>query len=102
MVSVAFLMIQGNGVFKEVSRKTVVVIMLLDIIFTSINNLYSIEPLPHAPPFRPETFDRILLDAPCSALGQRPLTKCSLTSKELKSFHVYQRKFISQVMCIMC
>lgn len=24
------------------------------------------------PPFRPQSFDRILVDAPCSALGQRP------------------------------
>jgi SAM-dependent methyltransferase len=54
------------------------------------------QPFPHAPPFPPATFDRVLLDGPCSALGQRPQMKCSLSLEELKSFQSFQRKFISQ------
>ena len=47
-----------------------------------------------SPPYLPSSFRWILLDAPCSALGQRPqiLTKCSL--KELKSFPVIQRRLL--------
>lgn len=41
-----------------------------------------------------EYFDRILLDVPCSALGQRPSIKNPMTLKSLKSYPGYQRKFI--------
>lgn len=44
------------------------------------------------PPFPPESFDRILLDAPCSALGNRPLLNCNLNSKMLQSYPKVQRK----------
>lgn len=44
------------------------------------------------PPFPPESFDRILLDAPCSALGNRPLLSCNLNSKMLQSYPKVQRK----------
>lgn len=49
------------------------------------------------PPYPPETFDKILLDAPCSALGQRPLLNCHANIKSLKSHAIYQRKLIPQV-----
>ena len=45
--------------------------------------------------FPPESFDRILLDPPCSALGLRPkLFVPHTTVKELKQNAVYQSKFI--------
>ncbi|XP_064105474.1 tRNA (cytosine(72)-C(5))-methyltransferase NSUN6-like [Macrobrachium nipponense] len=48
-----------------------------------------------SPPYAPSSFKWILLDAPCSALGQRPQmqTKCSL--KELKSFPVVQQQLLA-------
>ncbi|XP_062620430.1 tRNA (cytosine(72)-C(5))-methyltransferase NSUN6-like [Saccostrea cucullata] len=41
-----------------------------------------------------EYFDRVLLDVPCSALGQRPSLKNQITLNSLKSYSGYQRKFI--------
>lgn len=41
-----------------------------------------------------EYFDRILLDVPCSALGQRPSIRNPVTLNSLKSYPGYQRKFI--------
>jgi len=49
------------------------------------------------PPFRPESFDRILLDAPCSALGQRPQLANRITSNQLKSYPPLQRKLFQSV-----
>ncbi|XP_061166689.1 tRNA (cytosine(72)-C(5))-methyltransferase NSUN6-like [Saccostrea echinata] len=46
------------------------------------------------PEFPAEYFDRILLDVPCSALGQRPSLKNHITLNSLKSYSGYQRKFI--------
>lgn len=48
------------------------------------------------PPYPPESFDRILLDAPCSALGQRPTYRYNTTLSNLKSYASYQRKLITQ------
>lgn len=45
-----------------------------------------------------EYFDRILLDVPCSALGQRPSIKNAMTLNSLKSYPGYQRKFIRKVL----
>ena len=47
-----------------------------------------VSPLPStSPPFVPNSFDRILLDAPCSALGQRPqLYNPIRLMKEVQSF----------------
>ncbi|XP_029415025.1 putative methyltransferase NSUN6 isoform X4 [Nannospalax galili] len=45
-----------------------------------------------APPFLPESFDRILLDAPCSGMGQRPNMACTWTLKEVMSYQPLQRK----------
>ncbi|XP_075068031.1 tRNA (cytosine(72)-C(5))-methyltransferase NSUN6 [Mixophyes fleayi] len=47
------------------------------------------------PPFLPESFDRILLDAPCSGMGQRPSMVCPLSLKELVSYPALQRKLFS-------
>ncbi len=38
------------------------------------------------PPFAPRSFDRVLLDAPCSAMGQRPQFRNDMKGKELRSF----------------
>lgn len=44
------------------------------------------------PPFPPETFDRVLLDAPCSGLGQRPNMATTWSLKEICSYPPLQRK----------
>lgn len=44
------------------------------------------------PPFRPGTFDRVLLDAPCSALGNRPQLRNDMSPKMLASYPVVQKK----------
>ncbi|PRP76866.1 putative methyltransferase NSUN6-like [Planoprotostelium fungivorum] len=41
---------------------------------------------------RPESFDRILLDPPCSGLGQRPRMRESMNLVDLFSYAPYQRK----------
>uniref|UniRef100_A0A8C3CBE0 NOP2/Sun RNA methyltransferase 6 n=1 Tax=Cairina moschata TaxID=8855 RepID=A0A8C3CBE0_CAIMO len=47
------------------------------------------------PPFLPESFDRILLDAPCSGMGQRPTMSYSSTLKEVMSYQPLQRKLFT-------
>ena len=47
------------------------------------------------PPFPEGYFDRILLDAPCSGLGQRPQFYNKIKMKELRSFPKIQRKLFS-------
>ncbi|XP_072379495.1 tRNA (cytosine(72)-C(5))-methyltransferase NSUN6 [Diabrotica undecimpunctata] len=44
------------------------------------------------PPFAPQSFDKILLDAPCSVLGKRPQLANRLSENEIKSFVPLQRK----------
>lgn len=47
--------------------------------------------------FYEESFDKILLDPPCSALGLRPKLFVAQNSlKELKKHSEYQRKFVNQ------
>ncbi|XP_042366475.1 tRNA (cytosine(72)-C(5))-methyltransferase NSUN6 [Plectropomus leopardus] len=46
------------------------------------------------PPFPPESFDRVLLDAPCSGLGQRPSMSCTWSLKEICSYQPLQRKLL--------
>ncbi|XP_078655899.1 tRNA (cytosine(72)-C(5))-methyltransferase NSUN6-like [Branchiostoma floridae x Branchiostoma belcheri] len=45
-----------------------------------------------APPYPPNTFHRVLVDAPCSALGQRPALGNKMKLKTLKSYPAYQRR----------
>lgn len=49
------------------------------------------------PPFKVELFDRVLLDAPCSNLGQRPLLNIGADVKLIQSFPVLQRKLLKNV-----
>lgn len=49
------------------------------------------------PPFPNETFDRILLDGPCSALGQRPSKRNKMSLNSLKSYSTYQRNLLKAV-----
>lgn len=46
------------------------------------------------PPFKNESFDRVLLDAPCSNLGQRPLLNIQVDKNLIKSFPALQRKLL--------
>ncbi|XP_033159939.1 tRNA (cytosine(72)-C(5))-methyltransferase NSUN6 [Drosophila mauritiana] len=49
------------------------------------------------PPFPCESFDRILLDAPCSGLGNRPQLSCSIKqAKVLSSYPHNQRRLFEQ------
>lgn len=52
---------------------------------------------PDSPPYPCGTFDRILLDAPCSALGQRPQFIVRVTLKELQCYPKLQRKLFTTV-----
>ncbi|KAF7379136.1 hypothetical protein HZH68_016981 [Vespula germanica] len=47
------------------------------------------------PPFKSNSFDRILLDSPCSALGQRPQLLNKITAVQLRSYVSLQRKLFS-------
>lgn len=51
-------------------------------------------PIEAGPPFLPNTFDRVLLDAPCSGLGNRPQLPVSnkITPKMLRSYPVLQKQ----------
>lgn len=51
----------------------------------------------HGPPFSKNVFDKILLDAPCSALGNRPLLRINASAKELTSYVPLQRKLFETV-----
>ncbi|GJQ87786.1 hypothetical protein Trydic_g18642 [Trypoxylus dichotomus] len=46
----------------------------------------------NCPPFGKERFDKILLDAPCSALGKRPQFNNNSSEKVIKSYVPLQRK----------
>ncbi|BFZ09078.1 hypothetical protein BsWGS_12117 [Bradybaena similaris] len=48
----------------------------------------------NGPPFPPGTFDRILIDAPCSALGQRPSYVNKMSLSQLNSFPVIQHQLL--------
>jgi len=49
------------------------------------------------PPFKVGMFDRVLLDAPCSNLGQRPLLNIGADENLIKSFPILQRKLLKNV-----
>lgn len=50
-----------------------------------------------APPYLPGTFDHVLLDAPCSALGQRPQIGNKITEKQIASYSKLQKKLFASV-----
>merc|ERR1712106_658745 len=49
----------------------------------------------NSPPYLPGHFDHILVDAPCSGLGQRPQFYNKMKLKELQSFPKIQKKLFS-------
>jgi len=52
--------------------------------------------------FQPHSFDRILLDPPCSALGLRPKLSIPLRNrKELRRFAIYQKKFVHNAIALL-
>lgn len=51
----------------------------------------------HEPPFEEYYFDRILLDTPCSGLGQRPQLRNTITLAQLRSYVPLQRNLFSTV-----
>lgn len=52
--------------------------------------------------FGPESFDRILLDPPCSALGLRPKVRIEHTNvKDLVKHAAYQKKFVEQAVLLL-
>uniref|UniRef100_A0A1I8MCJ3 SAM-dependent MTase RsmB/NOP-type domain-containing protein n=1 Tax=Musca domestica TaxID=7370 RepID=A0A1I8MCJ3_MUSDO len=53
------------------------------------------------PPFRAKTFDRILLDAPCSALGNRPMLSSSISPKMLDSYPKVQKRLFSNAVMLL-
>lgn len=57
--------------------------------------------LDQGPPFLPETFNKILLDAPCSVLGKRPQFRNRVTEKVLKSFVPLQRKLFTAAVSLL-
>ena len=48
-----------------------------------------------SPPFDSQSFDRILLDAPCSGIGNRPLLAVHMTAKMQSSYPKIQRKLFT-------
>lgn len=50
----------------------------------------------NGPPFPSNCFDKVLLDAPCSGLGQRPQLINMMSPKMIKSYKFLQRKLISE------
>ena len=64
------------------------------------NEIDNLEELLLTPPFPCQFFDRILLDAPCSGVGQRPQLYNTMKLKEFLSFPKLQKKLISTVLSI--
>lgn len=62
---------------------------------TNANKLRSIKK------FHPESFDKILLDPPCSALGLRPKLSIQWTLTDLHKVSKYQRQFIQQAVSLL-
>ncbi len=56
---------------------------------------------PPAQPFPPESFDYIMLDAPCSALGLRPRLSQPVSAKELRRFASYQRSLMHAAVALL-
>ncbi|XP_071446036.1 tRNA (cytosine(72)-C(5))-methyltransferase NSUN6 [Hetaerina americana] len=57
-------------------------------------------PLIDPPPYAPNTFDKVLLDAPCSALGQRPQLANWTSVSQLKSYPALQRNLFKSAVSL--
>ncbi|CAB3261455.1 unnamed protein product [Arctia plantaginis] len=53
------------------------------------------------PPFPPNSFDKVLLDAPCSGLGQRPQLVNKMTPKIINSYKFVQRKLFAEAVKVL-
>ncbi|XP_063624070.1 tRNA (cytosine(72)-C(5))-methyltransferase NSUN6 [Cydia splendana] len=53
------------------------------------------------PPFSSNVFDKILLDGPCSGLGQRPQLVNKMTDKMLQSYKFVQRKLMESAVKVL-
>ncbi|KAK9877065.1 hypothetical protein WA026_016091 [Henosepilachna vigintioctopunctata] len=62
---------------------------------TSIFQPFSTNTPENGPPYPAGTFDKILLDAPCSALGRRPQFRNDITKAVLLSYVPLQKKLFS-------
>lgn len=47
--------------------------------------------------YKSNSFDRVLVDAPCSALGQRPLLFNDIKKEQLVSYVPYQKSILENV-----
>ncbi len=55
------------------------------------------------PPLRPASFDRVLLDAPCSGLGtlrRRPEILYRVSSGDVQSLHILQRRMLESALAL--
>ncbi|XP_075977542.1 tRNA (cytosine(72)-C(5))-methyltransferase NSUN6 [Anticarsia gemmatalis] len=56
----------------------------------------------NGPPFPPNSFDKVLLDAPCSGLGQRPQQFMNkMTPKMISSYKFVQRKLLAEAIKVL-
>lgn len=53
------------------------------------------------PPFHRSTFDKILLDAPCSGMGNRPILASSMSPKEQASYPILQKKLFATAVALL-
>ena len=77
------------------SKQTPLEIVKTSILPTGSNKLRPIKK------FHPESFDKILLDPPCSALGLRPKLSIQWGLEELKKTANYQKQFIKQAVLLL-
>ncbi|KAG8230308.1 hypothetical protein J437_LFUL008500, partial [Ladona fulva] len=57
-------------------------------------------PFKDPPPYFPNTFDKVLLDVPCSALGQRPQLANKIKLSQLKSYPALQRRLFKSAVSL--
>ena len=65
--------------------------------YDSTKSLSSSASFDGEPPFPCATFDCVLLDAPCSGMGQRPNLVINMSPKALSSYSALQKKLFSNV-----
>merc|ERR1719318_9314 len=51
---------------------------------------------PHAPPWARWSFDKILCDVPCTAMGQKPMVEWTYTMDDVDKTATYRRQFLMQ------